>query len=97
MSTPLLATRTWSLKPLGALRLWTIVGLLGSISMLIYIQVASIGFDPLVSGFVLLASIIAAAVAVGWRWAPLSWILVGYVVYTHAAEQGQAVRFQASH
>ena len=71
MDTSLVATRIWSVKSLGALRLWTIVGLLGSISMLIYIQAASIGFDPLVSGFVLLALIIAAGVAVGWRWAPL--------------------------
>lgn len=71
MGTPLVATRTWSLKPLGALRLWTIVGLVGTISALIYIQVTSIGFDPLVSGFVLLALIIAAGVIVGWRWAPL--------------------------
>jgi plastocyanin len=71
MDTPLVATRTWSVKSLGALRLWTIVGLLGSISMLIYIQVGSIGFDPFVSGFVLVALIIAAGVAVGWRWAPL--------------------------
>jgi plastocyanin len=71
MGTPLVATRTWSVKPLGALRLWTIVGLVGSISALIYLQVTSIGFDPFVSGFVLLALIIAAAVAVGWRWAPL--------------------------
>ena len=38
MGTPLVATQRWSLKPPGALRLWTIVGLLGSISMLIYIQ-----------------------------------------------------------
>ena len=60
MDTSLVATRTWSVKSLGALRLWTIVGLLSSISMLIYIQVASIGFDPLVSGFVLLALMIAA-------------------------------------
>jgi plastocyanin len=71
MDTSLVATRTWSLKSLGALRLWTIVGLVGSISMLIYIQAASIGFDPFVSGFVLLALIIAAGVAVGWRWAPV--------------------------
>jgi plastocyanin len=71
MSTPLVATQTWSLKPLGALRLWTIVGLVGTISVLIYIQVTSLGFDPLVSGFVLLALIIGAGVAVGWRWAPL--------------------------
>jgi len=71
MGTPFVATRTWSLKPLGALRLWTIVGLAGIMSALIYLQAASIGFDPLVSGFVLLALIIAAAVAVGWRWAPL--------------------------
>ncbi|HEU5101902.1 MAG TPA: cupredoxin domain-containing protein [Roseiflexaceae bacterium] len=71
MGTPLVATRTWSLKPLGALRLWTIVGLVGSISALIYIQVTSIGFDPLVSGFVLLALSIATGVIVGWRWAPL--------------------------
>jgi len=71
MSTPLVATRSRSLKPLGALRLSTIIGLVGSISALIYIQVTSIGFDPLVSGFVLLATIIAAGVAVGWRWAPL--------------------------
>jgi plastocyanin len=71
MGTPLVATRTWSLKPLGALRLWTIIGLVGSISALIYMQMTAIGFDPLVSGFVLLASIIAAAVVVGWRWAPL--------------------------
>ena len=67
MDTSLVATRTWSVKSLGALRLWTIVGLLSSISMLIYIQVASIGFDPLVSGFVLLALMIAAGVTVGWR------------------------------
>ena len=39
--------------------------------MFIYFQVASIGFDPLVSGFVLLATIIAAGVAIGWRWAPV--------------------------
>jgi len=39
--------------------------------VLIYLQVGSIGFDPLVSGFVLLATSIAAAVAIGWRWAPL--------------------------
>jgi hypothetical protein len=71
MSTPLVATRSWSLKPLGALRLWTIIGLVGTILALIYLQVTGIGFDPLVSGFVLLASIIAAGVAVGWRWAPL--------------------------
>jgi plastocyanin len=71
MSTPLVATRSWSLKPLSALRLWTIVGLAGVMSALIYLQAAGIGFDPLVSGFVLLALIIAAAVAVGWRWAPL--------------------------
>jgi plastocyanin len=71
MGTPLIATRTWSLKPLGALRLWTIIGLAGIMSALIYLQAAGIGFDPLVSGFVLLALIIAAAVAVGWRWAPL--------------------------
>jgi len=71
MSTPLVATRSRSLKPLGALRLSTIIGLVGSISALIYIQVTSIGFDPLVFGFVLLALIIAAGVAVGWRWAPL--------------------------
>jgi plastocyanin len=71
MATPLVATRIWSLKPLGALRLWTVVGLVGTISALIYIQVTSIGFDPLVSGFVLLALIIAASVAIGWRWAPL--------------------------
>jgi plastocyanin len=71
MGTPLVATRTWSLKPLGALRLSTIIGLVGTISALIYIQVTSIGFDPLVSGFVLLALIIAAAVTVGWRWASL--------------------------
>src|SRR5262245_26257999 len=71
MGTPLVATRSWSVKPLGTLRLWTIVGLVGSISAMIYLQVTSIGFDPLVSGFVLLALIIAAAVAVGWRWAPL--------------------------
>jgi len=71
MGTPLVATRSWSLKPLGALRLWTIIGLVGIISALIYIQVTSFGFDPLVSGFVLLALIIAAGVVVGWRWAPL--------------------------
>ena len=71
MDTPLVATRTWSVTSLGALRLWSIVGFLGSIAMLLYIQVASIGFDPFVSGFVLLALIIAAAVAIGWRWAPL--------------------------
>jgi plastocyanin len=71
MSTPLVATRTWSLKPLGALRIWTIVGLVGIMSALIYLQAASIGFDPLVSGFVLLALSIAAAVVVGWRWGPL--------------------------
>jgi plastocyanin len=71
MGTPLVAVRTWSLKPLGALRLWTIVGLVGSISVFIYIQATSFGFDPLVSGFALLASIIAAGVAIGWRWAPL--------------------------
>jgi hypothetical protein len=71
MGTPLVAARTWSLKPLSALRLWTIVGLAGTISLFIYFQVTSIGFDPLVSGFALLASIIAAGVAVGWRWAPL--------------------------
>jgi hypothetical protein len=64
MGTSLVATRIWSLKPLGALRLWTIIGLVGTISVLIYIQVTSIGFDPLVSGFVLLALIIAAAVTV---------------------------------
>ena len=40
MDTPLVATRTWSVTSLGALRLWTIVGLLGSLSMLIDIQVA---------------------------------------------------------
>jgi plastocyanin len=71
MNTPFVATRAWSVQSLGALRLWSIVGLLGSIAMLLYIQVASIGFDPFVSGFVLLALLIAAAVAVGWRWAPL--------------------------
>ena len=71
MSTPLVATRTLSLKPLGALRLWTIIGLVGTISALIYIQVTSIGFDPLVSGCVLVAMIIATSVAIGWRWAPL--------------------------
>ena len=71
MSTSVVATRTWSLKPLGALRVWTIIGLAGIMSALIYLQAASIGFDPLVSGFVLLALIIAAAVAIGWRWAPL--------------------------
>ena len=42
MDTPLVATRTWSVKSLGALRLWTIVGLLGSIAMLLSIQAASI-------------------------------------------------------
>jgi hypothetical protein len=61
MSTPLIAARTWSLKPLGAQRLWIIGGLLGSISLFIYFQVSSIGFDPLVSGFALLASIIPDA------------------------------------
>ena len=71
MGTPLVATHTWSVKPLGALRLWTIIGLVGFISVLIYLQVTSIGFDPLVSGFVLLALIIAAGIASGWRWAPL--------------------------
>jgi plastocyanin len=71
MSTPLVATRSWSLKPLSALRFWTIIGLAGIMSALIYLQAASIGFDPLVSGFVLLALSIAAAVAVGWRWGPL--------------------------
>jgi plastocyanin len=80
MDTPLVATRTWSVKSLGALRLWTIVGLLGSISMLIYIQVGSIGFDPFVSGFVLVALIIAAGVAVGWRWAPLLGVLWSILV-----------------
>jgi len=80
MDTPLVATRTWSVKSLGALRLWTIVGLLGSISMLIYLQAASIGFDPIVSGFVLLALIIAAGVAVGWRWAPVLGALWGILV-----------------
>jgi plastocyanin len=58
-------------RQLSALRLWSIVGLAGIISVLIYLQVTSIGFDPLVSGFVLLALIIAASVAIGWRWAPL--------------------------
>src|SRR4029079_16036758 len=70
MDTSLAATRTWSVTSLGALRLGSIVGLLGSIAMLIYIQVASIGFDPFVTGFVLLAVIVAAGVGVGWRWAP---------------------------
>lgn len=65
MGTPLVATRRWSLKPLGALHLWTIVGLAGTVSLFVYFQVTSIGFDPLVSGFALLATIIAAAVAGG--------------------------------
>jgi hypothetical protein len=80
MGTSLVAARTWSLKPLGALRLSTIVGLAGTISLFIYFQVTSIGFDPLVSGFALLASIIAAGVAVGWRWAPLSGALWSILV-----------------
>lgn len=71
MGTPLVATRRWSLKPPDALRLWTIVGLVGTIALFSYFQVTSIGFDPLVSGLALLAALIAAAVAIGWRWAPL--------------------------
>jgi len=58
-------------KPLGALRIWTVAALLGGASVLTYLQVVYLGFVPPLAIFVLLALIVAGSIASGWRWAPL--------------------------
>ncbi len=90
MNTPLVATPNRSVKQLGALRVATIVALVGGGLALSYLQAVNIGFDPILSGIVVLALIFAGLVASGRRWTPLlgtlwSLLVIGanapYLVY----------------
>jgi nitrite reductase (NO-forming) len=58
-------------QPIDALRLWTVVSLVGGALALTYLQAMSIGLEPILAGFVVLALIFAVLVVRVRRWTPL--------------------------
>ncbi len=99
MNTPLVATPNRSVKQLGALRVATIVALVGGGLALSYLQAVNIGFDPILSGIVVLALIFAGLVASGRRWTPLLGTLQSQTLRFHSQQAPGAtlVRTGARH
>lgn len=56
---------------LAPLRLWTMLALAGGASALMYLQLSSIGIEPVLTAIAVLGLVFAALIATGRRWTPL--------------------------
>lgn len=75
MNTPAIVLPQRRVGQLTTMRVASIVALVGEGAALMFLQTVSIGFEPILTGFVVVALVFAAIIATGRRWTPLLAVL----------------------